>query len=89
MTTKIIICCSPCTLVVHHRQGRHPPLHKYGEGVVERRRLPNGGDVPERSDAQLLDLLPEERGLGNFLPLQKKQTSKTPQQKNIDVPPFL
>ena len=59
------------TLIIHHRQRRHPPLHKYGEGVVKRRRLVNGGDVPERPDPQLLDLPPDERRLGRFFTLKK------------------
>lgn len=62
------------TAFVHHRQCRHPPVHKYGEGFIERRRLLNSGNVPERSDPKLPDLPSDERRLGNFLPLKTIQT---------------
>lgn len=49
---------------------------------MQRRRLLNGGDVPESSDPKLLDLLPGEGGPGNVLPLD---TSKRHEWNNGEV----
>lgn len=50
---------------------------------MERLRLADGGDVPEGSDSELLDLLPDEGGLGNPLPLSTwTQREKT---KNLEL----
>lgn len=64
-------------MLVHDRQRGHSPFHEHGERVVKRRRLLNGGDVPEGSDPQLLDLLSDEGGLGDFLPLNRQRSGTT------------
>lgn len=83
-------------MLVHDRQRRHSPLHEHGERVVKRRSLPNGGDVPEGPDPQLLDLLADEGGLGDFLSLHtsepqsgataEKKTRKTSAERGRRVP---
>lgn len=57
------------TFLIYDGQCRHSPVHKNGKCVVERLRLPDGGDVPEGSNPEFLDRLPDEGGLGNPLPL--------------------
>lgn len=67
------------TGVVHHRQGRHPPLHKDVERFDDGRVGVNESNVPVCTNAQLPQGLLHESGLWHLTHLETRQTRKVRQ----------